>query len=129
MPASSLLTDRPEMPLPHTRPPASYDPSVAPYLTGPLTALLDGFLNTLTRTPQATVSRTEIRSFKDPEEDTTQIVVRQWVDLSPAEALEHLAAVGQQVEAWMETLSPADKALFVDRIAFQLRRDSHARSL
>ncbi len=100
-----------------------WDASADPLLTAPVRALLDEFLSLLSQSP---MTRIEIHGFQDPEEESAQIIVRQWVSLSRGEASAYLNRVGQRVEAWMDTLSSDDKTLFLERIAFQLRRNDHA---
>ena len=122
MPHNSAVLERPIS----ASPGVSYDVSSIPLVTGRIATLLNGFLETLNHAPQAHVTRTEIHGWHDPEEDTAQVIVRQWVSLSSPEAAERLDAIGRAVEAWMETLPSEDKTMFVERITFQLRRDSQA---
>jgi len=102
--------------------PVAWDTSASPFLTAPLRALLDDFLSLLQRAAYAPIVRTEVRGFRDPEEDTSQIIVRQWVALPAAEVPASLEKMGVKVEAWMDTLAPEAKTLFLEQITFQLRR-------
>jgi len=126
MSSNTAVTERPERLASQQTAPVSWDVSASPFLTASLRALLDDFLNLLQRTSYAPIVRTEIRGFQDPEEDTPQIIVRQWVALPVAEASASLEKLGGRVEAWMDTLTPEAKTLFLEQIAFQLRRADHA---
>jgi hypothetical protein len=127
MPTNTVLTERPERAAPRPAASVTWDVSATPLLTPSLRALLDDFLIFVQHGSQDAVAMTEIRGFHDPEEDTEQIIVRQWTPLSAPAASAYLEALGQRVEAWMDTLAPEAKTLFLERIAFQLRRGDHAR--
>ena len=105
MPRNSALMERP---MPASRG-ISYAPSSLPLLTEPNVTLLDSFLNTLAGVPQAHVTRTEVHGWHDPEEDTAQVIVRQWVSLSAPEMADRLEVIGWAVEAWMGTLPTENK--------------------
>ena len=126
MPSNTALTERPERFASRRTAPIAWDASASPFLTASLRALLDDFLSLLQRTSYAPIVRTEIHGFQDPEEDTPQIIVRQWVALPAAEAFASLEKLDGRVEVWMGTLPPEAKTLFLEQIAFQLRRADHA---
>lgn len=104
-----LLTERPTLAVPPAPLSVSYAPEVESLLTGPVPALLDGFLNVLAQMPQGSLVQTEVGVFCDPEEDTRQIVVRQWVPLARPALSNYLAEIGQAVETWLESLSPVTR--------------------
>lgn len=102
-----------------------FDPSVLPFLAGRVT-VLHRFLTLLTQNvqrEQLPAARIEVRGTVDPEEDTTQVLVRLWLShLSDREIREYHRAFGQQVDEWMVSLSDEQREFFTAKISFQIRR-------
>ncbi len=116
---STLVT--PEIPV---------DYSGLPVLTGDATGLLHEFLALLSRDvqqgrlPDAWI---EVRGTTDPEDDTTQILVRLWTKgLSDRDARQYQNVFGLRVDDWTRSLSEDQKRLFSQKISFQTRRTADA---
>jgi hypothetical protein len=71
--------------------------------------------------------RIEIRGSVDPEDDTSQIVVRVWIgDLSDSEIRRYHHDLGGRVDSWAACLPEAQRLHFFSRISFQTRREADA---
>lgn len=67
------------------------------------------------------VIRFEVSGFIDPDEDTEEVVVTEWVELSPLGALDYWDRLGGIIETWVDFL-PADLAeIAVERLAIEVR--------
>jgi hypothetical protein len=67
------------------------------------------------------VSRFDVSGFIDPDEDTEEVVVTEWVELSPPAALDYWDRLGGVIEAWVDFL-PTDLAeIAVERLAIEVR--------
>lgn len=105
------------------------DPSALPLLPGDVTVLAR-FVQFVSRDvlqEQIPASRIEIRGSVDPEDDTSQIVVRVWIrDLSDSEIRHSHHDLGGRVDSWAARLPEAQRLYFLSRISFQTRREADA---
>ena len=104
-----------------------FDPSVFPLLGGRMT-VLQRFLTLLTQdVEQAHLepARIEVRGTTDPEENTSQVLVRLWLGgRSEQEVREYYHAFGRRVDEWAHRLNDEQRELFMTKISFQARRDA-----
>lgn len=104
-----------------------FDPSVFPLLGGRVT-VFQRFLTLLTQdVAQAHLepARIEVRGTSDPEENTSQVLVRLWLGgRSEQEVREYYRAFGRRVDEWARHLSDDQRELFMTKISFQARRDA-----
>ena len=110
-------------------PPLLIHASAHPLLKGKVQATLERLLDLLTseaHTQGIPVSKTEVRGFVDPEEDTNSVVVMQWVEAPSQRALSYWDHLGEAVETWTEQLSREDAAIMVERIAVEVRWEADA---
>lgn len=102
------------------------NPSARPILTDRVQATLDRLLVLLEREAQRSfvpVSKIEVSGFVDPEEDTEEVVVTQWVKVSTQTALEYWDRLGAAVEVWIDFLPERLAEVAVERIAIEVRWD------
>ena len=66
------------------------------------------------------VSKIEIRGFVDPEEDTKEVVVTQWVKVPPSTALDYWDRLGAAVELWIDYLPETLASIVLERIAIKV---------
>ena len=59
--------------------------------------------------------------FTDPEEGDQEVVVTQWVQLSPRAALDYWDKLGAAVQVWTEYLPDELKNVATDRLAIEVR--------
>ena len=72
-------------------------------------------------------SKIEIRGSLDPEDETSQIVVRVWIHgLDEGEIRRYYHALGERVDNWSARLPEAQRQQFISRMSFQARRDADA---
>jgi len=106
-----------------------YDPSVLPLLGGHET-LLEHFLTLLAQDVQQErlpVTRIEVRGTNDAEDDTSQILVRLWLNrLSDQEIRDYYRSFGRRVDDWARQLSDEQRQFFMTRVSFQARRAVNA---
>lgn len=106
------------------------DSSALPAVSGDVRLLLNEFLALLARDIQQQnlpMGKIEVRGTADPEDDTTQVLVRLWaVGLSDREARQYQSAFGSRVDVWVQSLSEDRKSLFAEKISFHVRRDMNA---
>lgn len=68
------------------------------------------------------MKRVEISGYVDPEEGAgDEVVVTQWVDLPPDEALEYWDKLEASVEALIDQLPSELASIAVDRVAIEVR--------
>lgn len=107
-------------------PEVAVDSSALPLVAGDVGLLLNEFLALLARDVQQRnlpTTRIEVRGTSDPEDDTTQVLVRLWArGLSDREARQYQHAFGLRVDDWVRSLSEDRKSLFAEKISFQARR-------
>ena len=106
------------------------DFTALPAVSGDVRLLLNEFLALLARDIQQQslpMGKIEVRGTSDPEDDTTQVLVRLWaVGLSDREARQYQGAFGSRVDEWVRSLSEDRKSLFAEKISFHVRRDMNA---
>lgn len=108
----------------HHQIPIIYDPSCRPLLTSQVLAALDELIPLLMREAEqknVPVLKVDVRSFYDPEEDSHQIVVRQWVKLPADQAFRYWDGLGPAYETWMHSAPEISVSLYADQIAFEVR--------
>ena len=72
-------------------------------------------------------SKIEVRGSVDPEDDTSQILVRVWIrELSDSDIRRYYHDFGGRVDNWTAYLPEEQKLYFFSRISFQARRDTDA---
>ena len=101
------------------------DPSAVSLLSGDITVLVR-FLEFVSRDivqEGISVREIEVRGSTDPEDDTTQIVVRLWVRATTeTEVRQYYQALGTRIDQWAKHLSEAQRLYFVSRLSLQVRR-------
>ncbi len=105
-------------------------PSARSMLTDRMQETLNRLLALLTQEARRNfipVSKIEIRGFVDPEEDTKEVVVTQWVKVPPSTALDYWDRLGAAVELWIDYLPETLASIVVERIAIEVRWDADAR--
>ncbi len=105
------------------------DPSALSLLPGDVTVLTQfvQFVRRDVRREHVPASKIEIRGSVDPEDETSQIVVRVWIrGLADGEIRRYHSALGGRVDRWTACLPEAQKLHFISRISFQARRDADA---
>lgn len=105
------------------------DPSALSLLRGDVTVLARfiQFMSQDVLQEQIPASKIEIRGSVDPEDDTSQIVVRVWIrGLSNSEIRRYHHELGERVDSWTNYLSEAQRLHFISRISFQARREADA---
>jgi hypothetical protein len=112
--------------MPRVEPGVRIDPSASGLLTDKVRETLGRLLDVLrwdARRSFVPVSRFEVTGFIDPEEDTEEVVVTEWVGVSPQAALDYWDRLGAVIEGWVDFL-PAELAqIAVERLAFEVRAD------
>ena len=101
-------------------------PSAYPLLSKAVYTLLRGYLELLdryAREQSIPVDRVEIGSFQDPEEGTQQLVIAQWVGLSPQEAMEYWQRVGETVQLWVRGLPEVEATRVAEGISLEVYSD------
>ena len=105
------------------------DPSALSLLSGDV-SVLARFLQFVRRDvlqEHIPVSRIEIRGSADPEDDTSQIVIRLWLrGISENEMRRYYQDLGARVDRWTGRLSETQRLYFVSRLSFQVRREADA---
>ncbi len=104
--------------------PIVYDPSCRPFLTAPVQAALGELIALLMRGAEqenVPVLKVDVRGFSDPEEDSHQVVVRQWVKLPAREAFGYWESLGPAYEAWMHSAPEELMPVYTDQVAFEVR--------
>ena len=113
--------------------PMTMDMSALPQLTGNVRAALDWFLGLLNAEVQRNAipfQSIEVRGTTDPEDGTSQVLVRLWVhEMSEAETRQFYCEFGSIVDQQIQTLSPVLREALAATISFQARRVSDANSL
>lgn len=106
-----------------------FDPSVLPLVAGGA-AVFEDFLTLLTQDVQREhlpVAQIEVRGTSDPEEETSQILVRLWLNrLSDQEIRDYYRSFGRRVDDWARQLSDEQRQFFMTRVSFQARRAVNA---
>ena len=118
--------------LPRTLPNPQVQLSALPHLTDRIKQLLDKLYDLLAEEARRNfvlVTKTEVSGFSDPEEDSTEIVVTQWVRLPPSSAMEYWDKIGAAVHYWTETLPQGWGRIAIDRIAVEVQWDEPFLSL
>ena len=69
------------------------------------------------------VSKIEVRGFVDPEEDTEEVVVTQWVKVSPQAAMAYWDRLGSMIEFWIDFLPDELVRIATERLSIEVRWD------
>jgi len=127
--AKETRQPRIEISLPIVGPSLFVDTSASHLLMGDITVLAR-FIRLLTSDvldEHVPASRIEIRGSFDPEDDTSQVIVRLWIrELSNSEIRSYYSDFGGRVDAWMKRLTEEQRSYFVSNISFQARREADA---
>ena len=113
---------------PRFQPETIIDPSVRPMLTDRVRLTLDRILLLLegeARRSFIPVSKVEVSGFVDPEENTEEIVVTQWVGISAQAALAYWDKLGALVEFWIDFLPGESARIVTERLAIEVRWDAN----
>ena len=108
---------------PLTRPSPLVHPSARAHITDRVQSVLNMLCPILVQEAQrnfVVVTKTEISAFRDPEEDTVEIVVTQWVKLPAASALEYWDRVGRAIQYWSMGLPPELERIALERLAIEV---------
>ncbi|HIC96363.1 TPA: hypothetical protein EYP12_07050 [Candidatus Bipolaricaulota bacterium] len=62
--------------------------------------------------------------FADPEENSEEVVVTQWVKISAEAALDYWDRLGATLEAWIDLLPEELARIAAERIAVEVRWDA-----
>jgi hypothetical protein len=112
--------------VPRIEPETIIDPSARPMLTDRVCMTLDRMIPLLkgeARRSFIPVSKVEVRGFVDPEEDTEEVVVIQWVEVSPQAALAYWDKLGSMIEFWIGFLPDELARIAIERLSFEVRWD------
>ena len=115
-----------ELCVPRIEPETIIDPSARPMLTDRVCMTLDRMLPLLrgeARRSFIPVSKVEVRGFVDPEEDTEEVVVIQWVKVSPQAALAYWDRLGSMIEFWTDFLPDELARIATERLSIEVRWD------
>ncbi len=82
--------------------------------------LIEGFA----RREGITVTKTKVGAYHDPEENTDQLVVSQWVKLPEDATMDYWDHLGTEIENWVNTLDQNDADLVAEWIALEVRPDA-----
>jgi hypothetical protein len=105
------------------------DPSALSLLPGDMTVLVRfiEFVRSDVLQEHIPTRRIEVRGSVDPEDDTSQIVVRVWIrGLADTEIRRYYQELGGRVDSWTAHLPEAQRQQFVSRLSFQARREADA---
>lgn len=69
------------------------------------------------------VTRVEVSSFYDPDDDSDELVVTQWVRLSPRQANVYWDRFSNAVQTWSKKLPPDLEEIANERISFSVRAE------
>lgn len=100
------------------------DPCARPMLTDRMLQILDRLLVLLKREARRSfipVSKIEINGFVDPEEDTEEVVVTQWVKVRAEVALDYWDRLGATFEVWIDFLPDILTGIAAERLAIEVR--------
>lgn len=109
--------------------PVVYRASADPMLTDDVREVLEGFLKALADQAQrqgVPVTRLEVYGTPDSDEATGRVVVVQWVDLSPDEAMAHWDEAGDAIERWTAGLLPKQQEIALNLIALSVEWNDNA---
>jgi hypothetical protein len=112
--------------VPRIEPETIIDPSARPMLTDRVCMTLDRIIPLLkgeARRSFIPVSKVEVRGFVDPEEDTEEVVVVQWVKVSPQAALAYWDKLGSMIEFWIGFLPDELARIATERLSIEVRWD------
>lgn len=122
--ASAIVSLSKEAYVQMTYPDAEYDESsVAQMLTDRVRPVLEQVLHVLrdqAALSSVSVTRVEVEGFSDPEEDSQQVVVAQWVDLPPEQALDYWEQLSARVGLWSQLLPEHLVRIVSERMAIEV---------
>lgn len=102
----------------------AYLPSVDHMLTDRVKEVLDTLLPLLKKQARlnfVAVTRVEVEGFLDPEEQSEEVVITQWVQLPPRQALTYWDRLAIAVQRWIDCLQQQSARVTLQRIAIQVR--------
>jgi hypothetical protein len=70
------------------------------------------------------VDKIEVSGFFDPEENTEEMVITQWIKISAEAALDYWDRLGTTIEAWTDLLPEELARIAAERIAVEVRWDA-----
>jgi hypothetical protein len=117
---------------PRPYPPVTYHPSADLRLTDRTNDVLDDLLPFLKRQALwrfVPVSKVEIHGFVNPEDRSEELVVTQWVALSPQEALVYWDRLAHALRAWSNRLPRHPARVALDQIGIEIRWEKHVSSV
>ncbi|MFQ5886064.1 MAG: hypothetical protein ACE5II_02390 [Anaerolineae bacterium] len=112
--------------VPRIQPEVIIKPSARPMFTDRVRATLNRLVVLLEREARQNfvpVDKIEMDGFVDPEEDTEEVVVTQWVRISAEAALDYWDRLGATLEAWIDLLPEELGRIAAERIAVEVRWD------
>ena len=121
-----------ELCVPRIEPETIIDSSARPMLTDRVRMTLDRILPLLkgeARRSFIPVSKVEVSGFVDPEEDAEEVVVTQWVKVSPEAALAYWDKLGSMVEFWIDFLPDELARIATERLSIEVRWDINDETL
>lgn len=113
--------------VPRIQPEVIIKPSARPMLTDRVRATLNRLVVLLERQARQNfipIDKIEVDGFVDPEEDTEEVVVTQWVRISAEAALDYWDRLGATLEAWIDLLPEELARIAAERIAVEVRWDA-----
>ncbi len=109
---------------PRVEPEVRIDPSASGLLTDKVRETLWRLLDVLkweARRSFVPISMFEVNAFIDPEEDSEEVVVTEWVGVSPEAALDYWDRLGAVIEGWVDFLPTELAEIAVERLAIEVR--------
>lgn len=100
-----------------------YDENVKAMLTDRVEDTVHRLLRLLERQARqrsVPVMRVEVEGSVDPEEDVKEVVVTQWVRLTPEQALDYWDQLGAKMERWTDLLPAELATILSDRIRVEV---------
>ena len=113
--------------VPSQGPSVFFDPSALDLLRGDATVLTRflQFVSQDAAEEHIFASKIEIRGSADPEDNTSQILVRVWMQGSDSEIRQYHHDLGGRADRWAAQLPEAYKQYFHAHLSFQIRREAN----
>ncbi|MGH7204580.1 MAG: hypothetical protein ACREI2_00065 [Nitrospiraceae bacterium] len=117
--------------IPHIEPQIIVNPSARPFISDKVQDVINRLLPVLADTARrhyVFATKIELSGFVDPEEDAREVVITQWVKLSPQAALDYWDQLGRVLEFSSDSLPEELKTLADERLAIEVRWEANDRT-
>lgn len=107
-----------------TKPEVIVDPSSHQFFSGTLRLLAGqviGKIHEVALHNNIKVSKVELFGFTDPEENMSELVVIQWVEVPARHAIPYWDKLMEYIYSWVEILDPQKRQLFENQLAIEVR--------